>query len=113
MEILSLKFILITIVLFFLSETNVAPDTISFNISEGKTLVPKHETFELGFFNPGRSRNRYVGIWWCKNIPARTVVWVANRQNPISDTSGLLIINRTGHLVLLSQRINVVVWSAK
>ncbi|KAH7546582.1 hypothetical protein FEM48_Zijuj01G0216200 [Ziziphus jujuba var. spinosa] len=64
-----------------------------------------------GFFSPGSSSNRYVGIWY-KDIPGKTVVWVANRQNPIIDSSGILMINRTGHLVLLRQRSSVV-WSAR
>nr|XP_028956457.1 G-type lectin S-receptor-like serine/threonine-protein kinase At4g27290 [Malus domestica] len=39
-----------------------------------------------------------------------TVVWVANRCNPINDSSGVLMINSTGNLVLLSQNSSVV-WS--
>ncbi|GAY52986.1 hypothetical protein CUMW_146070 [Citrus unshiu] len=56
------------------------------------------------------SKNRYVGIWY-KNIPVKTVVWVANRLNPINDSFGFLMINKTGNLVLTSQS-NIVVWSA-
>ncbi|KAI9093244.1 hypothetical protein K1719_027258 [Acacia pycnantha] len=50
----------------------------------GTTLVSKDGTFELGFFAPGTSNRRYLGIWY-KNIPVQTVVWVANRLNPIND----------------------------
>ncbi|KAH9651181.1 G-type lectin S-receptor-like serine/threonine-protein kinase [Citrus sinensis] len=59
---------------------------------------------------PGSSKNRYVGIWY-KNIPVKTVVWVANRLNLINDSSGFLMINKTGNLVLTSKS-NIVVWSA-
>ncbi|KAF5777995.1 putative non-specific serine/threonine protein kinase [Helianthus annuus] len=68
-----------------------AVDTISANqeIKDGKaTLVSKGEMFELGFFSPGKSKNRYLGIWY-KKISYGTVVWVANRETAIADTSGL------------------------
>ncbi|XP_057959234.1 G-type lectin S-receptor-like serine/threonine-protein kinase At4g27290 isoform X2 [Malania oleifera] len=78
-------------------------DTInpSTHLSDGKTLSSKGGSFELGFFSPGNSQKRYLGIWY-KKIPIRTVVWVANRDNPIDDLSGVLMINSTGSLVLLS-----------
>uniref|UniRef100_A0A2N9F979 non-specific serine/threonine protein kinase n=1 Tax=Fagus sylvatica TaxID=28930 RepID=A0A2N9F979_FAGSY len=79
-------------------------------ISDGKSsLVSKDGSFELGFFNPGSSKNHYLGIWY-KKIPVQTVVWVANRLNPINDSSGLLMINSTGSVVLMSQNKSVV-WS--
>lgn len=79
----------------------------------GTTLVSQDGSFELGFFSPGSSRNRFVGIWY-KNIPVRTVVWVANRSNPINDSSsGLLTIDSTGNFVLvLSNNKSNVVWSS-
>nr|KYP35754.1 Putative serine/threonine-protein kinase receptor [Cajanus cajan] len=66
---------------------------------DGKTLVSKGGKFELGFFSPGSSQKRYLGIWY-KNIRIQTVVWVANRENPINDSSGILTVNSTGNLVL-------------
>jgi len=82
------------ILVFFSGFSNIAADTMtqSQSISEGKTLVSSEGSFELGFFSSGSSANRYLGIWY-KNIPVRTVVWVANRQNPIKDLSGMLMIN--------------------
>ncbi|CAL1397658.1 unnamed protein product [Linum trigynum] len=68
--------------------------------------------YTLGFFSPGKSTNRYVGIWFTK-LPTQVVVWVANRDDPINDTSGSLSI-RGGGLVL-SQRSNgttSTLWSA-
>ena len=89
-----------------------AADSISKSesLSESITLVSKHESYALGFFSPGNSSNRYLGIWY-NNIPGRTVVWVANRLNPINDTSGMLMVNSSGSLVLLSQN-RTVAWSA-
>ena len=51
-----------------------------------------------------------MGIWY-NNIPAKTVVWVANRLIPIPDSSGVLKVNSAGSLVLLSQNLTVA-WSA-
>uniref|UniRef100_A0A2N9EQF3 Protein kinase domain-containing protein n=1 Tax=Fagus sylvatica TaxID=28930 RepID=A0A2N9EQF3_FAGSY len=89
---------------------HLTPFTQSQTISEGRALASADGSFELGFFSPGNSTNRYLGIWY-KNIPVITVIWVANRNNPIKDLSGVLKINTTGNLVLLSQNSSLV-WSA-
>ncbi|KAK4398433.1 G-type lectin S-receptor-like serine/threonine-protein kinase [Sesamum angolense] len=52
-------------------------------------MVSSGGMFELGFFSPDNSRNRYVGMWY-KNVPVMTVVWVANRETPLTSTSGVL-----------------------
>ncbi|BAS74670.1 Os01g0783900 [Oryza sativa Japonica Group] len=72
-------------------------------ISDGQTIVSANETFTLGFFSPGTSTYRYVGIWY-SNVPNRTVVWVANRNNPVLDTSGILMFDTSGNLVILDGR---------
>ncbi|GMN64564.1 hypothetical protein TIFTF001_033623 [Ficus carica] len=71
------------------------------------TLISHSQTFELGFFSPGNSTNRYVGIWY-KRKP-ETVVWVANRNTPLTDSNGELTI-REGNIVLLN-RTRSVIWS--
>ncbi|KAF3456955.1 hypothetical protein FNV43_RR01610 [Rhamnella rubrinervis] len=78
----------------------------------GDVLVSNGETFALGFFSPGKSNYRYVGIWYHK-IPGKTVVWVANRDNPINGTSGFLSIDTQGNLVLFDNNDQTVpVWSS-
>ncbi|MED6115016.1 hypothetical protein PIB30_086136 [Stylosanthes scabra] len=84
-------------------------DTLK-SISDGETLVSADETFALGFFSPGTSKNRYVGIWYNK-VPKLTVVWVANRNKPLTDSSGLLTVNNTGILQLLNHN-KTVIWSS-
>ncbi|GMN67171.1 hypothetical protein TIFTF001_036234 [Ficus carica] len=79
------------------------------SFGDGTTLISNGGIFEFGFFSRGNSKNRYVGIWY-KKIGSQTVVWVANRCNPIADNFGSLTINSTGNLVLLSQNKSVV-WS--
>jgi hypothetical protein len=100
--------------LVFLSDFSYAADSItqSQSLSDSMTMVSKDGSFVLGFFTPGKSNNnRYLGIWY-KNIPVPTVVWVANRRNPINDSSGVLMINSSGSLVLLSHNSTTVVWLA-
>ncbi|XP_024027463.1 G-type lectin S-receptor-like serine/threonine-protein kinase At4g27290 [Morus notabilis] len=101
----------IAVLLFLLYGVSLAVDSINplQSISDGETLVSKEGVFEFGFFSPGNSKGRYVGVWY-KKIPVQTVVWVANRCNPINDSSGLLMINSTGNIVLLYQNKSVV-WS--
>ncbi|XP_073149387.1 G-type lectin S-receptor-like serine/threonine-protein kinase At4g03230 [Henckelia pumila] len=55
-----------------------------------ETLVSKGNRFELGFFTPdGNDKgSRYIGIWYYDRIP-RTIVWVACRDTPLTDTSGV------------------------
>ncbi|XP_022717010.1 G-type lectin S-receptor-like serine/threonine-protein kinase At4g27290 [Durio zibethinus] len=97
--------------LIIFSKFSCALDTISpsQSLTDGMTLVSNDGSFELGFFTPGSSKNRYLGIWY-KNIPMQTVVWVANRINPINDSSGSLKIESTGKIVLQDQN-NTTVWS--
>ncbi|XP_024180562.1 G-type lectin S-receptor-like serine/threonine-protein kinase At4g03230 isoform X2 [Rosa chinensis] len=76
---------------------------------ESGTLVSAGEKFELGFFTPtpigksnsgGGADSRYVGIWYYKVTP-RTVVWVANRDEPLpANSTGVLTIEGGNLLVL-------------
>ncbi|XP_023741773.1 G-type lectin S-receptor-like serine/threonine-protein kinase At2g19130 [Lactuca sativa] len=94
------------LVLLCFSLTITRGNTISANqsLSGNQTMISEREKFELGFFKAGNSSNYYVGIWYKKvfsNPP--TIVWVANRETPVSDIfqSELKIIN--GNLVLLNE----------
>ncbi|XP_058747474.1 G-type lectin S-receptor-like serine/threonine-protein kinase At4g27290 [Vicia villosa] len=110
MNIFLAMLVISVLVLFFFKNTSAA-DTItqSDSLFDGSTLISKDETFELGFFTPGNSPNRYIGIWY-KNIPVKTVVWVANRDNPVKDNASKLIINKQGNLVLLNRNQSLL-WS--
>ncbi|KAJ6893322.1 hypothetical protein NC652_027371 [Populus alba x Populus x berolinensis] len=68
-------------------------------IKEGDLLISEGNNFALGFFSPGSSTTRYLGIWYHK-VPEQTVVWVANRNDPIIGSSGFLFIDQYGNLVL-------------
>ncbi|XP_052210678.1 G-type lectin S-receptor-like serine/threonine-protein kinase At4g27290 isoform X4 [Diospyros lotus] len=83
-------------------------DTITSSqpIKDGDLLVSSGGTFALGFLTPGNSRYRYVGIWY-KKISVQTVVWVANRNDPIKATTGVMSINKDGDLVIYNQNQSV------
>ncbi|KAK7362979.1 hypothetical protein VNO77_05104 [Canavalia gladiata] len=99
-------------ILFLIFSVCACSDTISADkaIRDGELLVSKDKTFALGFFSPGKSTSRYVGIWY-NNLSEKTVVWVANRDNPINDTSGVLSINPHGNLVIHHNNTTFPIWS--
>ncbi|XVE87887.1 hypothetical protein DITRI_Ditri19aG0024700 [Diplodiscus trichospermus] len=106
---------LVRILLFLiLSHLSIAADTITLDHSikdnGHDVIVSPGKIFALGFFSPGSSRNRYVGIWYYQ-VPEQTVVWVANRENPINDTSGILSIDSRGNLVLFQKNQTLHAWS--
>lgn len=111
-------FIKVTWLVFLLQpngSTSLEFDAITPNqpIKDGDVLVSFRRKFVLGFFSPGNSRKRYVGVWYYQ-VPNQTVVWVANRDNPIpvNDTSGLLAIHGDGGLVVYGSDRNTPLWSA-
>ncbi|KAK7368925.1 hypothetical protein VNO80_10958 [Phaseolus coccineus] len=59
---------------------------------------------------PGKSKSCYLGIWF-NNVQEQTAVWVANRNTPINDTSGVLSINPDGNLVLHHNYSTSPIWS--
>ncbi|XP_031120585.1 G-type lectin S-receptor-like serine/threonine-protein kinase At4g27290 [Ipomoea triloba] len=80
-------------------------------LNDGDTIISKGGTFVMGFFSPTNSSNRYVGIWY-KQIPVQTVVWVANRDAPLANTSSAVLkITLGGQLSLLGDK-GQAVWSA-
>ncbi|KAL3821549.1 hypothetical protein ACJIZ3_007454 [Penstemon smallii] len=106
-----ISLLLIITTLFSFTRVSNAMDTINTTqiLRDGETMISNDGTFELGFFSPGNSNNRYVGIWYKKST-VRTVVWVANREIPLTNTSGLLKVIEPGLLVLQNEA-NVTIWS--
>ncbi|XLR41601.1 hypothetical protein S83_026261 [Arachis hypogaea] len=102
--------------LFFVSKIVSATDTLtqSQSLTENQTLVSKNENFQFGFFTlPQNSSNRYLGIWYNK-IPVQTVVWLANRERPVTtEIPAVLMINKTQNnndTLILHQNYSVL-WS--
>jgi hypothetical protein len=89
-----------------------AKDTITAAkfISDPETITSSGGDFNLGFFSPPNSTFRYIGIWYAE-ISVSTVIWVANRNNPLKSSSGILTISEDGNLVVLDGQ-NKVLWSS-
>lgn len=92
--------------------SNTLSSTESLTISSNRTIVSLGDDFEFGFFKAAASYQDsdhwYLGIWY-KAIAVRTYVWVANRDNPLSNSAGSLKFSGM-NLVLLDQS-NITVWS--
>ncbi|CAH8256239.1 unnamed protein product [Arabidopsis lyrata] len=99
-------FLLFTLLLSF----SYAAITPMNPLSLGQTLSSSNEVYELGFFSPNKSHNQYVGIWFKDTIP-RVVVWVANREKPVTDSTANLAISRNGSLLLFNGK-HGIVWSS-
>ncbi|XP_027354571.1 receptor-like serine/threonine-protein kinase SD1-8 [Abrus precatorius] len=95
--------IYLTFCFSFFSNIVVSLDTVTViqSLRINQTLVSPKEVFEFGFFSPSSSI-WYLGIWY-KDIPDKTVVWVANRDTPLQNSNGTLRIGDKGNLVLLDQ----------
>ncbi|XP_031283487.1 G-type lectin S-receptor-like serine/threonine-protein kinase At4g27290 isoform X1 [Pistacia vera] len=78
--------------------------------SQNESILSSNGNFRLGFFSPGKSRNRYVGIWPNK-ISKRMVVWVANRETPIRNSEGILKIAEDGNLAIFGHNKTTPLWS--
>lgn len=81
-----------------------ARDTLTLNESisgqHGETLISAGKRFELGFFRIMSTPRRYLGIWYYRSNPKITV-WVANRDFPLTDDSGVFAISKDGNLEVL------------
>uniref|UniRef100_A0A804K3W1 non-specific serine/threonine protein kinase n=1 Tax=Musa acuminata subsp. malaccensis TaxID=214687 RepID=A0A804K3W1_MUSAM len=80
-------------------------------ISLNETLVSDAGEFVFGFFSPTNSTGDfYAGVWY-NNIPQRTVIWVANREKPINDSSATLRISDDSNLVIVDSE-GGIFWSS-
>jgi hypothetical protein len=81
------------------------------------TVASSKGKFELGLFSPGSSGRFYLGIWY-RNVPGQTVIWVGNRENPLSSVASaeLRVSTDEGNLELVglskSSASPGVVWSS-
>jgi len=70
------------------------------SLNSSSTLVSKNEFFTLGFTRVGSAESdaSYLGIWY-KNDRSHPF-WLANRDKPIADNSGVLAIDGSGNMKL-------------
>ncbi|XP_031395824.1 G-type lectin S-receptor-like serine/threonine-protein kinase At1g11330 isoform X2 [Punica granatum] len=79
-------------------------------IRDPESIISNSSTFMLGFFSPPNSSERYVGIWY-NRVPSSPVIWVANRNRSINDSSGILKLSDDGNLVVQNGQ-NETLWSS-
>jgi hypothetical protein len=104
--------VLLVLLCCFCLESGFAIDTLtsSQSIKDPNYIISNGGAFKLGFFSPVNSTNRYLGIWY-NNISIFTVAWVANREKPLKDSSGVLTISEDGNLVVLDGQKDIL-WSS-
>ncbi|XP_010667681.1 G-type lectin S-receptor-like serine/threonine-protein kinase SD1-13 [Beta vulgaris subsp. vulgaris] len=90
----------------------IANITTTQNLRDPEELISSNSIFKLGFFSPVNSTNRYAGIWYNNNDSnVLEIIWIANRDNPLNDSSGMLNISEDGDLQLLNGQ-NSTFWSS-
>nr|GMD82308.1 receptor-like serine/threonine-protein kinase SD1-8 [Ipomoea batatas] len=91
----------------------IAVDTITPTqpLAQNQTLVSAGGVFQLGFFSlDGNSGGLYVGIWY-KEIQDMIIIWVANRDKPIPNSTEFLKIGEDGNINLVDGTRNSI-WSS-
>jgi hypothetical protein len=110
-----LLFVLLLILSYYTPCFSIAGDTLSaghsLSYSKSETILSRGSNFELGFFKPGTSSNIYLGIWY-KKFDEKDIVWVANRENPLSHpSSSTLLLSQDGNLLLFQGSSKLPFWS--
>ncbi|KAJ3670314.1 hypothetical protein LUZ60_010638 [Juncus effusus] len=107
----AMMFLILALVFASIIRCQTLGDTLLANeqIVNGGSLISAKGTFELGFFSPENQTTRYLGIWY-RNMNTQTIVWVANRANPITTKNSSMILTSDGTLSLRDGT-GTVVWS--
>ncbi|KAJ3688696.1 hypothetical protein LUZ61_017860 [Rhynchospora tenuis] len=104
----------VIVILCSLSVPSRGKDTLTLgeSLRDGDTLISKGDIFELGFFTPGESNRRYIGVWYRSfSTKLETILWVANREKPVTNLSGgALTLARDGNLIVTNTGSDVL-WS--
>ncbi|XP_018730604.2 G-type lectin S-receptor-like serine/threonine-protein kinase At1g11330 isoform X1 [Eucalyptus grandis] len=106
------RFLSLFLVFHYVVEFCIGGDVITASeyIQDPGSITSSGGLYRMGFFSPNGSANRYVGIWY-NNVPRYSVLWVANRKNPILDSSGVMTISGDGNLVVMNGK-RELVWSS-
>ncbi|KAH7662273.1 alpha-D-mannose-specific plant lectins domain-containing protein [Dioscorea alata] len=81
-------------------------------LPDNETLISSDGSFSLGFFrHSSSSSNLYLGLWY-SNITPKTIVWVANRKDPVINSNiAVLSISTNGNLLITNQN-STIIWSS-
>ena len=106
---LHILFILSILYMIKIGSASMYTITSSQLIKDSETISSSDDAFKLGFFSPANTTNRYVGIWY---LNQSNIIWVANRENPLQDSSGVFTFadDNTNLVVLNGQK--HVIWSS-
>ncbi|KAK2352896.1 G-type lectin S-receptor serine/threonine-protein kinase [Trifolium repens] len=82
--------------------------TSSKSLKDQDTITSNNTNFKLGFFSPINSTTRYLGIWY---INETNNIWIANRDQPLKDSPGIVTIDKHGNLVILNNQNGTIIWT--
>ncbi|XP_038982167.1 receptor-like serine/threonine-protein kinase SD1-8 [Phoenix dactylifera] len=93
----------LSLILFSLFSLSIGGDilTPTHPLRDDQILISAGKRFALGFFSLVNTNNHYIGIWY--KVSSGTIMWVANRQHPISERNGSLSITANGTLIITDQ----------
>ncbi|CAL0306000.1 unnamed protein product [Lupinus luteus] len=77
-------------------------------LKNNETITSNNTNLKLGFYTPSNSTNRYLAIWY---LSQSYVIWIANRDQPLQDSSGFATIHKDGNLVIMNGQ-NIIIWSS-
>ncbi|OIW18866.1 hypothetical protein TanjilG_25309 [Lupinus angustifolius] len=77
-------------------------------ITDNETITSNNTNLKLGFYSPENSTDRYLAIWY---LSQSYVIWIANRDQPLKDSSGVAKIHKDGNLVIMNGQ-NIIIWSS-
>jgi hypothetical protein len=114
-QILSRFFLLLLLLQVKLGDAADVPSdsiVLGASLTGSQTRISKSGVFELGFFNLTNNNVKewYVGIWYV-TASQQTTAWVANRDRPLQNSSGVFNLTEDGSLVLSYG--GSTVWSSK
>lgn len=120
MSILILLYVVLVMVMVMGGGLAMGGDTLSKGetLTGSQTLTSKNGFFELGFFPPNpsisNSNKFYLSIRYIEFQDQKIIVWVANREKPLTGTTGsrLEISSSSGNLQLYDGGGSDSIWSA-
>ncbi|AES63672.2 G-type lectin S-receptor-like Serine/Threonine-kinase [Medicago truncatula] len=106
---LHILFFISTLYMIKIGCASMSTITSSQLIKYSETISSSDDAFKLGFFSPVNTTNRYVGIWY---LNQSNIIWVANREKPIQDSSGVITISDDNTNLVVLNRHKHVIWSS-
>uniref|UniRef100_A0A453DB62 non-specific serine/threonine protein kinase n=1 Tax=Aegilops tauschii subsp. strangulata TaxID=200361 RepID=A0A453DB62_AEGTS len=80
-------------------------------LTDRDTLISESGDFALGFFSPTSSNmSFYLGIWYHSLPGPRTIVWIANRDSPITNPSSMMLTVTNNSRMVLSDSEGRDIW---